>query len=169
MQTFWGAISEHGISWFSAVPAIHAILLRHAPLFAAAGAPTLRFLASSCGAGVLARETASAIEAAFDTRLLEGWALVETSQLITMSALRGPRTLGTVGKPVPGIEVRLDACGEVLVRGEAVCDTALGSSRRLVDASGWLSTRMYSAWREGALEHPTGIDATLTTPTFRQT
>ena len=49
--------------------------------------------------------------------------------------------IGTVGKPLPGISVRLAADSEILVRGDNVClgylDDPVGSAQ-LIDADGWM-------------------------------
>lgn len=52
---------------------------------------------------------------------------------------------GTVGPPLPGVEVRIDEGGEILVRGPTLAGCALGSGGAArgalpVDAEGWLHT-----------------------------
>jgi O-succinylbenzoic acid--CoA ligase len=44
------------------------------------------------------------------------------------------------GAPLPGVEVRVDGAGEVLVRGPTVALTYVGTSEPLTDAKGWLHT-----------------------------
>jgi len=51
--------------------------------------------------------------------LIEGYGLTETSGLVTVTDHRRPR-FGTVGKPLPGVEVRLSRDGEIEVRGAQV-------------------------------------------------
>ena len=70
---------------------------------------------------------------------LERYGMTETV-MITGNPLRGERRGGSVGLPLPGVEVRLaDESGEVLVRGPAVF--AGYESNGVLDATaGWFST-----------------------------
>ncbi|MFQ6613766.1 MAG: AMP-binding protein, partial [Fidelibacterota bacterium] len=47
----------------------------------------------------------------------EGWGLTETSPCCTVTDPSVPRVPGIVGKPIPGVEIRFDEDGEILVRG----------------------------------------------------
>ena len=57
--------------------------------------------------------------AAMGIEILEVWGMSETSAIATMNPPGGVR-IGTVGPPVPGVEVKLAEDGEVMVRGPIV-------------------------------------------------
>ena len=63
----------------------------------------------------------SAFFAARQIPVVEGWGLTETSPCCTLTDPTESRTvLGMVGYPIPGVEVRVAADGEILVRGPNV-------------------------------------------------
>ena len=74
--------------------------------------------------------------------LLEGYGLTETAPVVC-AAIPGEERVGTVGKPFPGVEVKIGPNDEILVRGPNVMlgyykkpeETALA-----IDAEGWFHT-----------------------------
>lgn len=78
----------------------------------------------------------------FGLDIYELWGMTETTGCVTTNRA-GAHRPGTVGQPVPGVEVRTSDDGEVLVRGPLVCAGYLepdGAIRPATDADGWLHT-----------------------------
>ncbi|MFD7470460.1 AMP-dependent synthetase/ligase [Streptomyces tendae] len=81
--------------------------------------------------------------AGFGVVIMDAWGLTETTGVATTNSPRTGFRLGSVGRPVESVEVRLAADGEVEVRGESVFSGYLrpdGSVRSALDADGWLAT-----------------------------
>jgi long-chain acyl-CoA synthetase len=100
-----------------------------------------RFQFAISGGAPLGRELAEFFWAA-GIPLLEGYGLTETSPVISVNTPAAVK-LGTVGQPLPGVEVRIAEDGEVVVRGPNVM---LGyfdkpeASDAVLDAEGWFKT-----------------------------
>ncbi|GAA0922894.1 AMP-dependent synthetase/ligase [Virgisporangium aurantiacum] len=74
--------------------------------------------------------------------VIEVWGMTETTGTATTNTPDVFRT-GSVGKPVPGMEIRLADDGEILIRGPLVCMGYLksdGGVESAVDEDGWLAT-----------------------------
>ncbi|MFI6388064.1 AMP-dependent synthetase/ligase [Nonomuraea sp. NPDC050540] len=74
--------------------------------------------------------------------VLEGYGLTETSAPSTVN-LPGGNKIGTVGKPLPGVTVRIGEDGEILVRGRHVFAGYWNNDQataEAVDAEGWYRT-----------------------------
>jgi long-chain acyl-CoA synthetase len=98
----------------------------------------LRFFLS--GSAPLAREIAEFFNSA-GVRIMEGYGLTETSPVVSVNTFENFR-LGTVGKPVPGVEVRIAEDGEILVRGENVMQGYFKKPKETAEAlaGGWFHT-----------------------------
>jgi long-chain acyl-CoA synthetase len=93
------------------------------------------------GSAPLSRDVAEFFDA-MGIVILEGYGLTESSAA-THCNLPWNRKLGTVGPALPGIEVRLAADGEVLMRGPWIMRAYRGlpeETTRALDAEGWLHT-----------------------------
>jgi acyl-CoA synthetase (AMP-forming)/AMP-acid ligase II len=125
---FWPLVAAHSVTWYSAVPTIHEILLVRADSDHAPGRSGLRFV-RSCSAP-LSRAMLKRLEDRFAAPVIEAYAMTETSHQVTSNPLPpGVRKPGTVG-PGTNVEVAimddggklLEAGnpGEVVVRGATV-------------------------------------------------
>ena len=73
---------------------------------------------------------------------LEVWGMSETTAISTCNPAAGPR-IGTVGLPIPGVELRLAGDGELLVRGPTVMRGYRNlpeQTAETIDPDGWLHT-----------------------------
>jgi len=80
--------------------------------------------------------------AAAEIPIVEGYGLTEASPVVSCN-LHGATRIGTVGRPLKNIEVRLDADGELLVRGPNVMRGYYQrehDTREAIDPAGWLHT-----------------------------
>jgi long-chain acyl-CoA synthetase len=143
-------VANHGVTVVAGAP----------PMYAAwAGLPSVpegcfasvRLAVS--GAAALGTDTALAFQSRFGVAVNEGYGLTETSATVTSSVVDGTAKPGSIGLPLPGVEVRLvdsdgeDALagddGEIWVRGPNVFAGYWGdeeATKAALTPDGWLRT-----------------------------
>jgi len=100
-----------------------------------------RFVLAISGGAPLARELAEFFWGA-GVPIFEGYGLSETSPVISVNS-RGAVKMGTVGRPIPGVEVTIAADGEILSRGPNIMKgywSMPKETAEAVDAEGWFHT-----------------------------
>lgn len=102
------------------------------------GLDRLKFVAT--GSAPLHNDIALTLEAA-DVTVLEGYGLTECSPVVTCNTTKD-RKFGTVGRAIPGVELKLGDDGELFVRGPNVMEGYYHDSvaTDLTIHDGWLST-----------------------------
>jgi len=116
-------MKRDAVTVFAGVPTMYSALLNAAGDKAV---PSLRSCIS--GGASLPGEVLRAFEAEFDCIILEGYGLSETSPAASFNVPESPRKVGSVGRALPGVEMRVvDAkgvdvpdgeVGEIVIRGE---------------------------------------------------
>jgi len=79
-------------------------------------------------------------------RVLQGYGLTETSPVISCNTFTAKKS-STVGKILPGVQVRFSAEGEILVKGESVTQGYYADNKKTKDSfsNGWYITGDYGA------------------------
>ena len=147
-STFWPAVARERPSFFSAVPTIYA---RLASL--PGGQPDISSLHFAiCGAAPMPAELISQFEQRYGVPVIEGYGQTECTVCCTSNPVHGKRKPGTVGLPLPSVEVAVvddqdrplpaGQAGQVVVRGPNVMRGYLRRPEESAEVlrNGWLHT-----------------------------
>jgi long-chain acyl-CoA synthetase len=148
---------EHDVNTFHGVPQMYLGLIQAAKARAAAGEralPKLKIAVS--GGAALPATVLDAFNAVFDTQIMEGYGLSETSPTATVNQPRHGAKAGTVGHPIWGTDVEIARAevddriellprgelGEIVIRGHGVFSHYLGDPEATAQAvvEGWFRT-----------------------------
>jgi acyl-CoA synthetase (AMP-forming)/AMP-acid ligase II len=147
---FWPAVKAHRVTWYSAVPTIHQVLLSRADTDGAPHQSGFRFIRSCSSA--LAPATLAQLEGRFNAPALEAYAMTEASHQMTSNPLPpGIHKPGSVGRGTNvGVAIMDEAGdllsagtpGEVVVRGDNVTRGYHNNPQANAEAftNGWFRT-----------------------------
>ena len=132
------------------IPHVYELMSHAGPPFWMRPMLSLRLCVS--GSAPLAEATLRNFERRWRTPLLEGYGLSETSPVVSFNPIDGRRKAGSVGRPIPGVSVRIVSgdgsplppgrVGEIAVKGPNVMQGYLNRVRETKETirDGWLMT-----------------------------
>lgn len=146
------AIFHHKVTMFVAVPQIFSALTK-LPFFRPLNVFVPVQLCIS-GAAPLPSHVLEKFQKKFNIPLIEGYGLTETSPVVTLNPVKGPRKAGSIGIPVTGVEVKIidekgkdisstTHVGEICVRGPNVMKGYHGrpeETAQVLSKDGWFKT-----------------------------
>ena len=148
--SFWSTVREHQVTWYSAVPTIHQVLVSRSKGTRPSGAEQLRFI-RSCSAS-LAPQLMSDMEATFGSPVLEAYGMTEAAHQMASNPLppesRKPGSVGC-GTNVEiaildeaGNELPPKTVGEVSIKGPNVFLGYEGNAEANAESfsNGWFRT-----------------------------
>jgi len=148
--SFWRIVREHHVTWFSAVPTMHQLLVARLKKGEHTHTGRLRFI-RSCSAA-LSPETMQTMEQAFGVPVLEAYGMTEASHQMTSNPLPpGARKPGSVGTGT-GVRIGIMSpngnlleggeAGEIVIQGPNVIDGYENNpeANKLSFINGWFRT-----------------------------
>ena len=105
-------IEQHRVNYFAGVPTMYYALL-HTQGVTPTMLSSLRFCL--CGGAAMPEEVIKRFDATFGLDIIEAYGLSETSPVATMNPIDGGKRIGSIGRPIWGVEARLvDAAGAII-------------------------------------------------------
>jgi long-chain acyl-CoA synthetase len=148
-SAFWRWIEQYRPTLFNAVPTI-LYLLSDLPQDIAPDTSSVRLVL--CGGAPMPHQEISRFEQRYGIPVLEGYGLSESTVALAFAPLDGPRRPGSVGRPLPGVRLRIvddedqdlpeGQAGEILAAGPMVMRGYFGRTDETALAlrGGWLHT-----------------------------
>ncbi len=128
-DNFWKLVERWRVTYFMMVPTAGAALMQR-PI----DADVSSLKTAICGSAPLPLELYRRFEDALGIKILEGYGLTEATCLVSVNPLNGERKVGSVGLPIPYVQVRIldfDDDGNVIREcghgeGGEICISGLG-------------------------------------------
>lgn len=148
-RQFLPGLDRHKATCFTAVPTVYAIL-NELPDAEEYDLSHLRFCI--CGAAPMSVNVFEHFESKYKTKIIEGYGLSEATCACSTNPIRGKRKIGSIGRPLPGVEMKVvddngqnvptGTEGEIIVRGEMVMVGYLHDEQTTAATlrDGWLYT-----------------------------
>jgi long-chain acyl-CoA synthetase len=109
-------IQRDKVTVFMGVPTMHGAVLHH-PDRDTYDTSSVRLFVS--GGSALPVEVLRGVDKAFDSQILEGYGLSETSPVASFGRMELPKKAGSIGVPIDGVQMRIvDDAGQALEVGE---------------------------------------------------
>ena len=86
--------------------------------------------------------------------MMVGYGLTESTATVSNDHMDEPATLGSIGRPIPGLEVRIGENDEILLRGKTITPGYYKketSTKAAIDSEGWFHTGDAGYFKDGEL------------------